>query len=108
MDRIRVLDEFSTRTVEVDRPLWLLALDRMVQHELSAYDATYLALAEALEARLLTLDASLSAAAGSRAFPVGPHRLAETRAAYVTRSPSEVWSEFGDYLASLRREAAAG
>jgi len=37
-----------------------------LRDNLSAYDATYIALAEALDARLLTADARLAAAPGSR------------------------------------------
>jgi predicted nucleic acid-binding protein len=37
-----------------------------LRHRLSGYDATYLALAEALEAPLLTFDAGLAAAAGPK------------------------------------------
>ena len=46
VERVRALDEFAIRTIELDRSLWLLALDRMLQHGLSSYDAAYLALAE--------------------------------------------------------------
>jgi predicted nucleic acid-binding protein len=107
VEGVQLLDEFGPRTVELDRTLWLLALDRMERHRLSAYDATYLALAESLEAQLLTLDTGLAAAAGTRAVKLGPHRLAEEPAGYVTREPSAVWAQFGEYLASLREDAAA-
>lgn len=39
-----------------------------LRHRLSGYEATYLALAEALDAPLLTFDAGLAAAAGARAL----------------------------------------
>ena len=42
-------------------PVWEL------RHNLTAYDAVYVALAEALEARLLTRDRRLASAAGHRA-----------------------------------------
>ncbi len=37
------LDVLGVRTVEIDRPLLLLAIDQMVRSGLSAYDAMYLA-----------------------------------------------------------------
>ncbi|MFI5254879.1 MAG: type II toxin-antitoxin system VapC family toxin [Candidatus Limnocylindrales bacterium] len=103
---IRELDEFGIVTVEIDRPLLMLCLGSIATAGLSAYDATYLALAEALGGRLLTLDSRLAAAAGDRAIP-GPwlprHRSAEAQAAY---SPLGL-SAFGPYLAELRRRAEA-
>ncbi len=39
-----------------------------LRHHLTAYDAVYVALAEALEAPLLTCDAKIAAAAGHRAI----------------------------------------
>jgi len=106
IERLRLLSEFNIDTVEVDRQLFLLALDRAMRFSLSVYDAAYLALAEAQTARLLTLDADLRAAAGPIAIWIGPHRLAEEAAPYAS-DPSEVWAEYGGYLAELRREALA-
>jgi predicted nucleic acid-binding protein len=108
VEGVRFLDELPIFTVEMDRTLWLLTLQRGEDTGLAAYDAVYLALAETLNADLLTLDADLAAAAGPRAVAVGPRRLAEIRATYAARSPDRVWAEFGSYLAELRREAAAG
>ena len=99
---IRLLDEFTIRTVPVDRPLWLLTLDRMQRHGLSAYDATYLALAESTNAAILTLDARLALAAGTRAVGGDPHRIQDASVEYVTATPSAVWATFGAYLAELR------
>lgn len=104
---IQDLDEFGVRTVEIDRPLLLLAIDRVASFGLAAYDAIYLALAEALDASLLTLDVRLMAAAGPRALRVGPRRLSEEPTPYGS-DPSEVWAEYGTYLAELRRQALAG
>jgi predicted nucleic acid-binding protein len=42
-------------------PLWQL------RHNMTAYDACYVALAEALDAELVTLDSRLASAAGSSA-----------------------------------------
>jgi predicted nucleic acid-binding protein len=108
IDRVRVLDDFEPRTVDLDRPLWLLTLDRMQRFKLAAYDALYLAVADVTDASLLTLDSALAAAAGLRAVHIGPHRLAESAPDYEVADPSEVWAQFGGYLAELRREAAAG
>jgi predicted nucleic acid-binding protein len=102
------LEAFAIETIHIDRTLLLLLLDRMWTLDLSAYDAAYLALTESLNASLVTLDVRLAAAAGSRAIPRGPHRLAETASNYEVTEPSEVWAHFGGYLAELRREAAAG
>lgn len=108
VEAVRALDDLGVRTVEVDRTLWLLALDRMATLGLTAYDAAYLALAEAADASLLTFDARLAAAAGDRALPHGPRRLAEEAAAYAVSPPERVWAASGQYLARLRREVLAG
>lgn len=110
-EAIRELDELGLQTVEIDRPLLLLALDRMAAHELSVYDAAYLALAEAVDARLLTLDASLGAAAAAteRAIPRPPGAPDGTteRPAPYRAAPLSAWSGFGAYLADLRWKAEA-
>jgi predicted nucleic acid-binding protein len=105
---MQTLDGFAIETIHIDRTLVLLLLDRMWSLNLSAYDAAYLALTESLAASLVTLDGRLAAAAGSWALPRGPHRLAESLSNYKVSDPSEVWAQFGGYLAELRREAAAG
>ena len=105
---VQLLDEFGIQSVEIDRPLWLLTLDRMAAFGLSASDAAYLALAEALDADLLTLDARLGAAAGPRALPRGARRLAEEPASYGSGGPGTVWAAYGQYLAELRRDVLAG
>jgi predicted nucleic acid-binding protein len=46
---------------------WLLPRIWELRHNLTVYDAAYVALAEALDAPLLTCDRRLAAAAGSRA-----------------------------------------
>jgi predicted nucleic acid-binding protein len=104
LERLQALDEFDVDTVALDRTLWLLAIARAHRFQLSTYDATYLALAEALDGSLLTLDADLAAAAGARALNVGSRRLRETKTPYDVRKPGEVWAEFGDYLGKLRAE----
>ena len=98
-------DDLEIETIRTDRPTLLLALDLQHRHGLSAYDAVYLALAEAENARLLTLDTRLATAAGIRAIrldPLGPHHVAEKPAPYVGEPVD--WARFGSYLARLRAE----
>jgi hypothetical protein len=101
------LDELGFETVEVGRPLLLLATDLAERHGLSAYDATYLALAETLDSALLSGDARLLAAAGPRAVRagVGGHEVSDARAAYEGSSTWAAYSEIGQYLAGLRAQA---
>lgn len=108
VDALRELDELGMESIRIGRAILLTAIDNQHKHRLSAYDAMYLALAEAEDARLLTLDHRLAEAAGERAVRLDgtlPHRLAETPAAYG-RAPLD-WGRFGPYLARLRAEAAA-
>lgn len=110
VEAVRELDELGVRTSEIDRPLLLLVLQWMLTEDLSAYDAAYLALAEVVDGRLLTLDDRLSAAAGERAIPRpgdGPSRSAETPASYRHAAALSAMPAFGPYLAELRRRAEA-
>lgn len=103
---LRELDEFGLESVRSDRALLLVAIDRAGRTGLSAYDAMYLALAEVEDARLLTLDRRLAAAAGPRALrlaALGPGRLAESPEPYGSEPVD--WVRFGPYLAKLRAEA---
>jgi predicted nucleic acid-binding protein len=111
VEAIRELDELELETIALDRPILLLALDRSVEHRLTVYDAAYLAIAELEEAALVTLDASLAAAAGSRARPVREKRssgIAEAPAPYgsVPSGAMSAWAGYGAYLADLRRRAS--
>ena len=103
---LMAVDGLEMESIRIDRPMLLFALDLQHRHGLSTYDAVYLALAESENARLLTLDARLAAAAGTRTIRLagfGPHHVAEARAAYG-RQPID-WARFGPYLARLRAEA---
>lgn len=71
LEDLAELDALGMETVEMDRPMLLLALDAVARHGLTAYDAAYLALAEASDAQLLTVDGLLAAAAGDRAILLG-------------------------------------
>jgi predicted nucleic acid-binding protein len=108
---IHGLDEFGLETIELSRPLVLLALDLTDRHGLSMYDAAYLALAESVDGQLLTADRGLLGAAGDRAVavPGEDHRLSEELPPYANRQPS--WPRYrgvSAYLARLRVEAHAG
>ena len=110
IEAIHRLDEFGLETVEVDRAMSLLAIDRAERFALTTYDAAYLAVAEALDATLYTSDRALLAAAGSRGLAVSgatEHRLSETRVEYRTERPA-TWPDYSGasaYLARLRSEA---
>ena len=81
-------------------------IDLIERHRLTAYDATYLALAIAWDGLLVTFDASLRVAAGERTAQVGPTRLSETPVAY---EHTVTWPEYkgaSAFLAKLRAEAA--
>ena len=106
VEAFRDIDELGVETITIDRASMLLAVDLVARHRLTAYDAVYLALAEAADADLLTLDGELAAAAGARSVLDGlprPRPLHEELASYET---SNTWANHGRYLAELRREAA--
>ncbi len=110
IEAIHGIDELGLTTVEVDRALVLLALDRADRLALTAYDAVYLALAEVMDATLYTADRALLTAAGPRGLAVagpGGHLLAERPAPYGSPRRS-TWPDYAGasaYLAKLRAEA---
>ncbi len=111
VETIHRLDEFGLETVEVDRALLILALDRAERFALTMDDAAYLALAESTDATLYTSDRALLAAAGSRGLAVSgatDHRLSEAATPYgAERRPT--WPDYSGasaYLAKLRAEAS--
>ncbi len=102
------LDVFGLQTMDVDRPLLLQVIDRVERFGLSSYDAAYLALAESVDADLLTLDRQLAAAAGPRAITVDEgHDLHETPARYEHDVTWPGYKGASAYLARLRAEALA-
>ncbi len=105
---LRDLDDFGIETVVGDRSLTILGLDLMMAHDLSAYDAAYLALAVAEGVRILTTDARLDAAAGSRSILADSGGLRENRAPCLSSAASGVWAPHGAYLAELRSQVEAG
>ena len=105
VEALRETDDLGIDTIPMDRPLLLVTIDIQARDRLSAYDASYLALAETEDARLLTLDRRLALAAGPRAIRtpgLGIGRLSETPAPYG--APVD-WARFGPYLARLRADA---
>jgi predicted nucleic acid-binding protein len=107
VEAVRELDELGIETVAPDRPLVLAALDLAVTRDISAYDAAHLALAEAADAMLLTLDERLARAAGARAAIRPRPGAREQRATYGRETVSPDWVRHGRYLAELRRLAGA-
>jgi predicted nucleic acid-binding protein len=105
---LRNLDEFGIETVAGDRSLTILGLDLMVTHGLSAYDAAYLALAIAEDARLLTVDTRLDRAAGGRSALGHSPGVHETPAPYGSAAVADPLATHGAFLAELRRQAEAG
>ena len=119
------LDGVALETVEVDRPLLLAASALIAGHDLTAYDACYLALAEMLDAPLATLDRKLAEAAGGRGDLIeearGPRPLSESVAPYGSEAsigssrpkptPGDAhagrWPGFGAYIAELRARERA-
>ena len=63
---LATLDRWRIRRVDV---AWRDAWDLAWRHDLTLYDATYLHLAVSRDVPLVTLDAGLRAAAGSRVLP---------------------------------------
>jgi len=71
--------------------------------QLTAYDAAYLVLAESSDARLLTADATLAAAAGDRALLVtAADGVAEDQPPYRAELPWPAWKGAVAYLSELR------
>ena len=99
---IAELDDLGLVTVQSSRGILLGCLALMVEHGLSAYDATYLALAESVNAELLTLDRQLAIAAGDRAVKLGAIDVREARPPYRLQ-PWITWDEAGQYLDAVRQ-----
>jgi predicted nucleic acid-binding protein len=97
------LETLGVESVTLDRPHLLLTIDAMGRGTLSAYDATYLALAESADAELLTFDRRLAAAAGARALPLGGgHAIEETPGPYAESWAA--WPGAAAYLKQLRAQ----
>ena len=106
LQAVHGLDALGFQTVDLDRALLILTIDASERYGLTAYDAAYIALAISLDGSLMTLDAALRAAAGTRAVHVGPPRLSETP---MTNEHQVTWPDYkgaSAFLAKLRAEAA--
>jgi predicted nucleic acid-binding protein len=103
---IHELDQFQIRSGGFDRPLLIETLATVERYGLTAYDGLYLALAIAEDASLVTLDAALAKAAGTRAIAVhGRQGLHELPAPYGSEPRWPGYARAGAYLAQLRAEA---
>jgi len=110
-EALHELDELGLETVEADRATHLLIADAVERRGISGYDASYLVLAELLDAPLATLDRALAAAAGPLGLLVGDEGAAAAREIPVSHErPSTLghWSGLGPWLGELRRRALAG
>jgi predicted nucleic acid-binding protein len=111
METIHKLDALELETIQIDRPLLLLALDRAERFGLTTYDAAYLAVADLLDGMLFTADRALLSAAGRRGVPAAgaaDQRLSEERLPYAS-SHGPTWPDYADapaFLAKLRAEAS--
>ena len=93
--------------MEIDGLARLAVIDLVERHGLSAYDAAYLGLADAADARLLTLDRELATAAGTRAILIGPEgRISDVAEPYEAEPSWPRWRGAAAYLAELRQRAA--
>lgn len=101
LQAVAELDNLGLRTVQSSRGSLLASMALMFEHDLSAYDATYLALAEAVDAHLLTLDRTLAAAAADRAVKLDTGEVREPRAPYRLE-PWITWSDAAQYLTAVR------
>ena len=101
------IDQLGVEAVPPDRVTLLSVIDLVDRYGLSAYDASYLALAISVDGDLLTLDRRLADAAGSRALYAGSEeRLSEAPAEYGTATWPR-WIGAAAYLQQLRAEVLA-
>ena len=109
---VHELDELTITTVESDRAQVLKTIDLVERFGLTAYDASYLAVAHLYGGDIATLDLELVRAAGTRAIVLdGRRRLSEASAPYEHDVTWPNYKGASAYLATLRaeaREAAAG
>jgi len=102
LDAVAELDRLGLRSVHTNRGGLLSSIALMIEHGLSAYDATYLALAESTDADLLTLDRRLAAAAGTRAVELDPSEISEPHIPYRLERWI-TWDEAANYLSAVRQ-----
>lgn len=102
LESVARLDALGITTIQDSRPALLQAIDAVVSHHLTAYDAAYLALARSADAELLTLDRQLAAAAGDRSVGIDGNEIRESHEPYRLE-PWITWNGLQDYLAAVRR-----
>jgi len=103
VEAVYELEQVGVTTAEVGRPGVLAAIDAVGRSGLTAYAAAYLVLAESVEARLLTADAQLAAAAGDRTILVGADGgVAQASAPFATGPSWADWKGAAAYLGELR------
>lgn len=107
LEAVVELEAAGLETVELDRPMLLLAIDATVRHGLTAYDAAYLALADAADASLLTADVALATAAGSRGILIGDVRGVRERPPSYTPAGAPAWAAWPGAAAYLRELRAS-
>jgi predicted nucleic acid-binding protein len=110
LDGMLRLETFGIQTVETGPPLRLRALQLAREKRLTMYDATYLAVAEATHAPLMTLDVQLERAAASMGLnrPGGLGRISEPEAEYGQAPTDHVsLAALGATLAELRKRYAS-
>jgi predicted nucleic acid-binding protein len=111
IEAVHRLDDIGLSTIEIDRPILLLAMDLAERHSLTMCNAAYLAVAETLGSLLYSADRELVAAAGSRGLSPSARsgrRLSETPGKYRVERRS-TWPDYSGasaYLARLRAEAS--
>jgi len=106
LEAIYDLEQLGVETRDLGRAELLLTVDLMDRHALSGYDATYLMLAIVTDARLLTADRALAAAAADRGILVGGSGGTAEAGAVYEREPSwPAWPGAAAYLGELRERA---
>jgi predicted nucleic acid-binding protein len=108
MDGLLRIESLGIETIELDRPLRLLALQLARATRLTVYDAAYIALAGSLSSPLATLDQALGTAAATRGLghPGKGVQLAEDPARYGSKSDVVSLAAIGVGLADLRKRYA--
>lgn len=107
LDAMLQAEVLRIEEVPQSRPLRLRALTLARAHDLSMYDAIYLATAEATRCRLLTLDERLDQAATSMGLgrEDGPARVSEPAATYAGHPVDTLsMAGIGRALSEMRRE----
>jgi predicted nucleic acid-binding protein len=111
LEAVFSLEHSGLTTVPPGRADLLSVIDAVERHGLSSYDASYLALALASDADLVTADRRLAVAAGERGILIagdadvsGDHRVQESAPAYEARDATwPQWPGAAAYLKQLRR-----